>query len=53
MTVAIGRGAMSESRSLRAKASKHKVKTLALTLLAQNTQGRRITFRARVNDLER
>ena len=53
MTVVMGRGAMSETRSLRAKAQKHKVKTVTLTLLAQNTQGRRITFRARVNDLER
>lgn len=53
MTVTIGRGAMKETRSLRAKVQKHKVKTLGLTLIAQNTQGRRITFHARVNDVER
>jgi hypothetical protein len=53
MTVGIGRGAMSETRSLRTAANHHQVKTLALTVVAQNTQGRRTTFRARVNDRER
>jgi hypothetical protein len=53
LTVTIGRGALRESRLLRAQAQKHKVRTLALTVIAQNTRGRRITFRVRANDLER
>ncbi len=52
MTVLIGRGALSESRTLRAKAQKHKLKALGLTVVAQTTQGRRVTFHARVNDLQ-
>ena len=51
MAVIIGRGALSESRALRAKAVKHKVRTLGLTVIALNTQGRSTTFRARVTDL--
>jgi hypothetical protein len=53
VTVAIGKGALSETRSLRIKANRHEVKTLALTVVAQNTQGRNLTFRVRVNDHER
>ena len=57
MTVVVGRGGLSESRTLRAKARakarKHRLKALGLTVIAQTTQGRRITFHARVNDLER
>ncbi|MGZ4292680.1 MAG: hypothetical protein ACXVRM_00420 [Solirubrobacteraceae bacterium] len=53
MTVTIGRGALSESRTLRARAEKHKVRALGLTVVVQNAQGRSITFRARVTDLAR
>ncbi|MGH2893676.1 MAG: hypothetical protein ACRDPM_10495, partial [Solirubrobacteraceae bacterium] len=52
LTVTIGRGGLRESRSLRAKARHHKAATLGLTIVAQNTRGRRTTIRARVDDLE-
>jgi len=51
LTVSIGRGGLRESRSLRTKVSKHRVRTLGLTVLAQNTRAKRTTIRARISDL--
>lgn len=51
VTVVIGRGALSESRTLRAKAQRHKVKALGLTVAAENTRGQRTTVRGRINAL--
>lgn len=48
VTVAIGRGGLGESRSLRAEASKHRVRTLRLALVAQNTRGQRTTIHVRL-----
>lgn len=51
VTVVIGRGALSESRTLRAKAQRHKVKALGLTVAVQNTRGQHATVRGRINAL--
>ncbi|HEX3690509.1 MAG TPA: hypothetical protein VHV28_12475 [Solirubrobacteraceae bacterium] len=53
VSVTVSRGALSESRTLRAKAEKRTLNTLGLTVIAQTTRGRRITFHARVDDLDR
>jgi hypothetical protein len=50
-TVAIGRGGLDESRSLRSKVKNHRVRTLGLTIVARNTSARRTTIRARLNHL--
>lgn len=51
LTVSIGRGGLGETRSLRTKVSKHRVRTLGLTIAAQNTKAQRTTVRARITDL--
>jgi hypothetical protein len=50
-TVAIGRGGLDESRSLRTQVGHHRVRTLGLVVIAQNTAGKRTTLRARISDL--
>jgi hypothetical protein len=51
VTVSIGRGGLGESRSLRSAVTHHHVRTLALTLVAQNTRGQRTTVRGRISSL--
>ena len=51
LTVSIGRGGLGESRSLRTKVSKHRVRTLGLTVAALNTSAKRTTIRARITNL--
>ncbi|HEY1566701.1 MAG TPA: hypothetical protein VGF68_06765 [Solirubrobacteraceae bacterium] len=51
LTVSIGRGGLGETRSLRTKVSKHRVRTLGLTIAAQNTKAQRTIVRARITDL--
>jgi uncharacterized membrane protein YgcG len=51
VTVAIGRGGLAESRSLRAEANHHRLRTLGLALVAQNTRGQRTSIRARLDAL--
>jgi hypothetical protein len=51
LTVAVGRGALKESRSLRAGVRNHRVRALGLTIVALHAQGQRTTIRALVNDL--
>jgi hypothetical protein len=52
LTVAIGRGGLKESRSLRANARKHRVRALGLTVVAVHAQGQRTAIRALVTDLK-
>jgi hypothetical protein len=51
LTVAVGRGALKESRSLRAGVRNHRVRALGLTIVALHAQGQRTTIRALVSDL--
>jgi uncharacterized membrane protein YgcG len=51
VTIAIGPGGLGESRSLRAEAKHHRLRTLGLALVAQNTGGQRTTVRARLDAL--
>ena len=51
VTVSIGRGGLAERGSLRSALTRHRVRTLGLTIVAANTRGQRTTVRARVSDL--
>jgi uncharacterized membrane protein YgcG len=51
VTVTIARGGLGESRALRSEASKHRVRTLGLALVAQNMRGQRTTIRAHLDAL--
>jgi hypothetical protein len=51
LTVAIGRGGLDESRSLRTRVRHHRARTLRVMVVAQDTVGKRTTLRARISDL--
>ena len=51
VTVTLTGAALRESAALRAKAKAHKLKRLALTVIAQNTKGRRSTVHVQVTHL--
>jgi hypothetical protein len=51
VTVTLTGAALRESAALRAKAKAHKLKRLALTVIAQNTKGRRTTIHVQVTHL--
>lgn len=51
VTVTLTGAALRESAALRAKANTHKLKRLALTIVAQNTEGRRMTLHVQVTHL--
>jgi hypothetical protein len=51
LTVSIGRGGLRESRSLRTRVSKRRVRSLGLTIATQNTKAQRTTIRARITNL--
>jgi hypothetical protein len=52
LTVSIGRGALTESRALRARARNHRLRALGLTVVAVHAQGQGTTIRALVTDLK-
>ena len=51
LTVTLTGAALAESARLRSQASRHKLKHLALTVIAQNAKGRRTTIHVRVTHL--
>jgi uncharacterized Zn-binding protein involved in type VI secretion len=51
VTVTLSRAALKESAALRAQARRHKLKHLALSVIAQNAKGRRTTIHVRVTHL--
>jgi hypothetical protein len=51
VTVTLTRAALAESARLRSQAGRHKLKRLALTVIAENAKGRRTTIHVRVTHL--